>query len=104
MKRFLSVLLSILLVFMTLPVLVSAGSTPSEWAVREVGLANETGLVTDATTKDYSAPVTREQFCELVVKLYEKLTGDTASDQGNVFTDTNKNFDGGKRPQGVYNR
>ena len=33
----------------------------------------------DKVTKEYQKAITREEFCELVVKLYEKLTGEKGS-------------------------
>jgi len=66
----------------------SAQSTPSTWAARDIARARQAALVTEAVTRDFRANITREQFCELAVRLYERLTGDIASAEGNVFTDT----------------
>ena len=57
-------------------------SAPSDWAVVEVGLAAGAGLTTAKTAADYQKDVTREEFCELAVKLYETLAGKTAPAAG----------------------
>ena len=67
---------------------VSASDTPSDWAAEEVRLAEKEGIITDAVTRDYQKDVTREEFCELIIKLYEKLTGTKAKAGADVFTDT----------------
>lgn len=63
--------------------------TPSDWAVSEINTAINNGLVTANVRKDYKADITREYFCELVVKLYEKITGDNVYAGSNPFDDTN---------------
>ena len=65
-----------------------SNSNPSDWALKEVGSAINHGLVTDNVQKNYQADITREYFCELVVKLYENLTGKTVGTGKNVFYDT----------------
>lgn len=62
---------------------------PSDWAVSEINTAINNGLVTANVQKDYKADITREYFCELVVKLYEKITGDNVYAGSNPFDDTN---------------
>ncbi|MGM9552625.1 MAG: S-layer homology domain-containing protein [Clostridia bacterium] len=64
-------------------------STPSTWAEAEVARAINSGLVTDSVKVNYQRNITREQFCELVVKLYERTTGKTVSKEDNRFNDTN---------------
>ncbi|HZX46718.1 MAG TPA: S-layer homology domain-containing protein [Clostridia bacterium] len=62
---------------------------PSEWAVPEIELAIENGLVTEKVLSNYQDDITREDFCELIVKLYEALSGEEAQiPEENVFTDT----------------
>ena len=47
----------------------------SSWAQREVIEAMDLGLVPESLrTKDLTKPITREEFCELAVLLYEKST------------------------------
>ena len=63
-------------------------SQPSEWAASEVERAVSNGLVTYSVSSNYQANITREQFCGLVVKLYEKMTGNNVITGDNKFTDT----------------
>ena len=73
---------------------VSGSVTPgqngvSDWAIPEINNAIQEGLVTDKVTVDFSRPITREEFCELAVKLYEAISGNTAqAAPANTFTDT----------------
>jgi hypothetical protein len=65
-------------------------SDASAWAEPELKKANELGLI-PAILKgaDLTKPITREEFCELAVLLYEKVTETTASPASpNPFTDT----------------
>lgn len=51
----------------------------SEWAYPEYSNAVSSGVITyDVITKNLKEAITREEFCELSVALYEKLSGDTA--------------------------
>lgn len=88
MKRFIVSIIAGVILITVLSGICLADSTPSSWAVREVNFARTAGIVTDAVTKDYQASITREEFCELVVKLYEILNETIADGTGNVFTDT----------------
>lgn len=61
----------------------------SSWARVEIVNAYENGLLTDKLQADYITNITREEFCELAVKLYGELTG--RADPGkteNPFWDT----------------
>ena len=61
----------------------------SNWAIPEINNAIQEGLVTDKVTVDFSRPITREEFCELAVKLYEAISGNAApAAPANTFTDT----------------
>lgn len=61
----------------------------SSWALEELAKAVEYGLYTDRVMNNYTQNITREEFCELVVKLYEKLTGAVgAAAPYNTFVDT----------------
>ena len=77
MKRFLSVVM-MLAVFMSvcIPLAVVAGE-PSDWAVAEINAARNVGLMTENVATDFKANITREQFCELAMLLYEKISGKT---------------------------
>lgn len=62
----------------------------SDWAVLEINNAITDGLVTDKVTVDFQRAITREEFCELVIKLYESMTGKTAgAAPAGTFSDTN---------------
>jgi len=64
-------------------------SGASDWAKPELQEAYDLDLTTDTILKNYSKNITREEFCEIAVKLYEALSGEkalTAID--NPFTDT----------------
>lgn len=63
----------------------------SGWAVSEYQSANEAGLVSySVVSNDMKANITREEFCELAVNLYKKLSNDTELIEPEVspFTDT----------------
>ena len=63
----------------------------SPWAEPELKKAEEAGLIPGILTgADLTRPITREEFCELSVLLYEKTTGKNAhAVTSNPFTDTN---------------
>jgi len=52
---------------------------PSGWAKTEVARAFEKNLVPHSLQKNYSANITREQFCTLVVRLIEEMSGKSVS-------------------------
>lgn len=63
----------------------------SGWAVSEYQSANEAGLVSySIVSNDMKANITREEFCELAVNLYKKLSNDAELIKPEVspFTDT----------------
>ena len=86
MRRLTATIFALLLCLALLPG--TALAAPSSWAEEEVNAAAQVGLTTSAVTQNYQANITREQFCELVVKLYEKLTGEAAQAGANPFSDT----------------
>ncbi len=93
MKRWLITLIvsMVLIVGMTVPTVVAdeATSTPSSWALEEIQKAKEYNLVTERVLTGYQQEISREEFCELVVKLYEALSGIKAkTPEINPFTDT----------------
>jgi hypothetical protein len=65
-------------------------SDASTWAESELKKANELGLIPDILKGvDMTKPITREEFCELAVLLYEKVTETAAAPASpNPFTDT----------------
>ena len=60
---------------------------PSDWAAAEVDAAAEKGYVPTTLAKNYTAPITRAEFCRLAVQFYERYTGETI-DAAADFTDT----------------
>jgi hypothetical protein len=65
-------------------------SDASTWATAELQKANELGLIPDILLgADMTKAITREEFCELAVVLYEKASEKTAAPVSpNPFTDT----------------
>lgn len=68
----------------------SAYSNASNWAKTELDKANENGLIPVILLgSDMTKPITREEFAELAVRLYEKTTGLASIPASpNPFTDT----------------
>lgn len=68
-------------------------SDASIWARAELKKANELGLIPGILKgADMTKPITREEFCELAVLLYEKVSEVTATPVSlNPFTDTTNN-------------
>ena len=62
----------------------------SGWAISDYQQANEAGLVSySVVSNNLHDSITREEFCELAVNLYEKLTGeDMVEPLVSPFTDT----------------
>ncbi len=63
-------------------------SEASQWAVAELDKAVEYGFITDKIKDKMNGPITREEFCEIVVRMYESMTETKATYQGNPFNDT----------------
>ncbi len=73
----------------TEPVPTPIQDTPSSWAKAEVEQARALKLTTDKILSNYKSPITREEFCELVIRLYEAESGTVAvAADPNPFTDT----------------
>ena len=61
----------------------------STWAVVELDKAAEYGFITDKIKDKMNGPITREEFCEVVIKLYEKMMDKAATFSNmDAFTDT----------------
>ena len=66
----------------------SSLDSASSWAKDEIEKSIQAGLETDKmTNSNFKDNATREEFCELVVRMYEKLGGSSTS-KDNPFTDT----------------
>ena len=62
--------------------------TQSLWAEPEIKEAYDLFLTYPQVTNNFNKYITREEFCTLVIKLYEKLTGQTPTYTDNPFKDT----------------
>ena len=62
----------------------------SGWAISEYQAASEAGLVSySVVSNNLKEPITREEFCELAMNLYKKLTNEAVPvPAGSPFTDT----------------
>lgn len=61
----------------------------SAWARPEIVAAKDLGLTPENILSDYGRSITREEFSEMVVRMYEKLSGKTADiPSQNPFRDT----------------
>ena len=83
-------LLTIMMVCMVIPVTYAAelDGTQSDWAVEELNKAEEYGLTDPTTMNSFDKAMTREEFCTIAVKLYEKLSGKVVEAANNPFLDT----------------
>lgn len=85
MKKILSLVLIV-------AVILSSGVTyasPSDWAIGEVNNAKRLNLVPEDLLKDYQKNITREEFSEMVLMLYESLSNKVAIPSSiNTFEDT----------------
>ncbi len=63
----------------------------SDWAVNDYINANQVGLVPiSVASQNLQKNITREEFCELAVNLYQRITGeDLVTPVGSPFIDTN---------------
>lgn len=89
-KIFLSLLICTLLICtLSIKALASEDfSNASSWAINELKAASSDGFVTEKITADFSKEITREEFCEIAVILYDRLGGTQQLEKENFFTDT----------------
>jgi hypothetical protein len=64
-------------------------STASSWAVSEINEAVSKNLTTPKSTNNFKEFITREEFCEIIMKFYDAMGGKTINDTSNPFNDTN---------------
>ncbi|MCL2045823.1 MAG: S-layer homology domain-containing protein [Oscillospiraceae bacterium] len=90
-KRIVTLLVIATMLLSTLVLAMPAiASTPSNWAVGEMDEANLNMLLTPSAQRDFRRHLTREEYCELVVVLVERLRGSPLPlPANNKFTDTN---------------
>jgi len=60
----------------------------SSWAIKELEQAKAIGLITEKIANDVKSPITREEFTEIVVKLYEIYTKSPIEIGSVTFRDT----------------
>ncbi|WIV12239.1 S-layer homology domain-containing protein [Proteiniborus sp. MB09-C3] len=62
---------------------------PSSWGIAQIEKAREYNLVTDNIIENLQQDITREELCELIVRLYEAMSGEEAiAPVTNRFMDT----------------
>lgn len=69
---------------------IASAADLSNWAISEYISANESGLVSySVVSNNLKANITREEFCELIVNLYKRLTDEELNENvSSPFTDT----------------
>jgi len=91
-KHITAVILLISMIVMTIMPPAAYGfdfdSTQSSWAEAEIKEALDLGLTYSAVMNNFKNNITREEFCTLAIKLYEKLSAKTASKGIDPFKDT----------------
>jgi len=60
----------------------------SAWAVQELDMAAEYGFITDKIRDKMNGPITREELCEVIMKMYEKIIGEATYSGTDAFSDT----------------
>lgn len=93
MKRVIRIMIMVFIFAAVLTLYGLAEETPykgaSSWAVPELDKAAGYGLITDRIKDNMSVPITREEFAEIAVRLYEINTGKAAEySDTDVFSDT----------------
>ncbi len=64
-----------------------------EWAKESIELANRAGLLSpDMYVGDFTKPITRGEISELVVKAYENTTGEKATFDAHLFSDSDNEY------------
>lgn len=65
-------------------------SEPSPWALKEIEEVRAENLVPENLLNNYQNNITREEFSEIIVKLYQSILGEVIKPESeNPFTDTN---------------
>ena len=64
-------------------------ASPSNWALNDVNTAKGLGIYNSAFEDNFQKPITRAEFCSLVVKTLDKWESNTSGTSNTVkFTDT----------------
>ena len=61
-----------------IPVIDNNPNKPSSWAEADIQQAQSLGLIPDWLLYNYRNPITREEFCDLIIQLIPARTGKTA--------------------------
>jgi len=67
---------------------IEAYKSASDWAIPELNKAAEYGFITDKIKDKMNAPITREELCEVIMKMYEKIIGEAKYSDLSAFSDT----------------
>lgn len=77
MKRFAAILLAgVLSITAALPAFAAVQTNASPWAVSSVEYAYEKGIATEAELQKATAPMSRKEFCGVVIRFLESVTGE----------------------------
>ncbi|MBR5218836.1 MAG: S-layer homology domain-containing protein [Clostridia bacterium] len=83
MKKLTALVLTVLMLLS-----ITVGAAPSGWANEEVNAATEMGIVPDRIQSYYQNPITREEFCEMVMLMFDKIAKEEIAAAEDVFADT----------------
>ncbi len=65
----------------------------SSWAIPELDRAAQYGFITSSISARMNAPITREELCEVIMKMYERLEGKVdVIDEYDTFSDTKNSY------------
>ena len=87
LKKIIALALVSTLALGVLTIPASASDTPATWAAEDVNTAIDEGLVPTELQSSYSEPITRAEFCALVVTMYETVVSLRIAGR-ETFTDT----------------
>ena len=97
-KRLTSIAICVALIISLIPAAILAETSPasleasykgaSQWAVPELDKAAGYGLITDRVKDNMAGNITREEFAEIAVRLYEVYSGKKAEAGSLTFSDT----------------
>ena len=89
MKKILSLIICLILLVGTYTTAFAMNfNGASNWAVPELKTADADGFITEKIAENMGDNITREEFCEIALILYDKIGGEQELESGNPFTDT----------------
>jgi len=83
MKKLTALVLTVLMLLS-----ITVGAAPSGWANDEVNAATALGIVPERIQGYYQNPITREEFCEMVMLTFDKISKEEIVAAEDVFADT----------------